>query len=124
VRATPRTRRAVAQAVTQLEVSRMLQRRVISEALKDRVPTVQSSQYKLFMNETGQRVANAALDLIGAEAQLKPGSRTRRSAAASSARTATRSSTRSAAARRRSRRTSSLGAGWVCRRAIEVHRER
>jgi len=41
------------QAVTQLEVSRMLQRRVISEALKDRVPTVQSSQYKLFMNETG-----------------------------------------------------------------------
>ena len=52
----------------------MLQRRVISEALKDRVPTVQSSQYKLFMNELGQRVANAALDLIGAEAQLKPGS--------------------------------------------------
>ena len=26
------------------------------------------------MNETGQRVANAALDLLGAEAQLKPGS--------------------------------------------------
>jgi hypothetical protein len=69
-----RTRRTVAQAVTQLEVSRMLQRRVISEALKERVPTVQSSQYKLFMNETGQRVANAALDLLGAEAQLKPGS--------------------------------------------------
>ena len=69
-----RTRRTVAQAVTQLEVSRMLQRRVISEALKEGVPTVQSSQYKLFMNETGQRVANAALDLLGAEAQLKPGS--------------------------------------------------
>ena len=74
VRCDPRTRRTVAQAVTQLEVSRMLQRRVISEALKDCVPTVQSSQYKLFMNETGQRVANAALDLLGAEAQLKPGS--------------------------------------------------
>jgi 3-oxocholest-4-en-26-oyl-CoA dehydrogenase alpha subunit len=74
VRHEPRARRTVAQAVTQLEVSRMLQRRVISEALKDRVPTVQSSQYKLFMNETGQRVANAALDLIGADAQLKPGS--------------------------------------------------
>jgi alkylation response protein AidB-like acyl-CoA dehydrogenase len=74
VRRDPRTRRTVAQAVTQLEVSRMLQRRVISEALKDRVPTIQSSQYKLFMNETGQRVANAALDLLGAEAQLKPGS--------------------------------------------------
>ena len=74
VRSDPRTRRTVAQAVTQLEVARMLQRRVISAALLDRVPTVQSSQYKLFMNETGQRVANAALDLIGADAQLKPGS--------------------------------------------------
>jgi len=73
VRHNDRARRAVAQAVTQLEVARMLQRRVISEALKDRVPTVQSSQYKLFMNELGQRVANAALDLIGASSQLKPG---------------------------------------------------
>ena len=52
----------------------MLQRRVISEALKDRVPTVESSQYKLFMNEHGQRVANSALDLMGAAGQLKPGS--------------------------------------------------
>jgi alkylation response protein AidB-like acyl-CoA dehydrogenase len=74
VRKDPRVRRTTAQAVAQLEVARLLQRRVISEALKDRVPTVQSSQYKLFMNELGQRVANAALDLIGAEAQLKPGS--------------------------------------------------
>ncbi len=73
VRRDARVRRSVAQAATQLEVARMLQRRVISEALKDRVPTVQSSQYKLFMNELGQRVANAALDLLGAEAQLKPG---------------------------------------------------
>jgi alkylation response protein AidB-like acyl-CoA dehydrogenase len=74
VRRDPRARRTVAQATTQLEVARMLQRRVISEALRDRVPTVESSQYKLFMNELGQRVANAALDLFGAEAQLKPGS--------------------------------------------------
>jgi 3-oxocholest-4-en-26-oyl-CoA dehydrogenase alpha subunit len=73
VRRGARARRAVAQATAQLEVARMLQRRVISEALKERVPTVQSSQYKLFMNELGQRVANAALDLIGADAQLKPG---------------------------------------------------
>src|SRR5262249_61205582 len=73
VRRDPRARRAVAQAIAQLEVARMLQRRVISEALKDRVPTVQSSQYKLFMNELGQRVANAAPDLIGPEGQRKPG---------------------------------------------------
>jgi len=69
----PRARRAVAEAVTKLEVARMLQRRVISEALKGGVPTIQSSQYKLFMNEHGQRVANAALDLMGAAGQLKPG---------------------------------------------------
>ncbi len=73
VRRDARARRTVAQAVAQLEVARMLQRRVISEALVDRVPTVQASQYKLFMNELGQRVANAALDLLGAEAQLRPG---------------------------------------------------
>jgi alkylation response protein AidB-like acyl-CoA dehydrogenase len=68
----PGARRAVAHSVTELEVSRMLQRRVISEALFDRVPTIESSQYKLFMNETGQRVANRALDTMGPAAQLKP----------------------------------------------------
>jgi 3-oxocholest-4-en-26-oyl-CoA dehydrogenase alpha subunit len=73
VRRDAQVRRTVAQAATQLEVARMLQRRVISAALEDRVPTVQSSQYKLYMNELGQRVANAALDSIGAAAQLKPG---------------------------------------------------
>ncbi|MCH2173006.1 acyl-CoA dehydrogenase family protein [Myxococcota bacterium] len=73
MRKDPETRRRVAQAVTQLEVARMLQRRVISEALQDRVPTVESSRYKLYMNELGQRVANWALDLMGAAGQLKPG---------------------------------------------------
>jgi alkylation response protein AidB-like acyl-CoA dehydrogenase len=68
-----RVRRNVAQLVTQLEVSRMLQRKVISEALRERVPTVESSRYKLFMNETGQRVADAALDLMGAAGQLRAG---------------------------------------------------
>jgi len=67
------TRASVAHAVTELEVSRMLQRRVVAAALKDDVPTVESSQYKLFMNETGQRVANRALDIMGPEGQLKPG---------------------------------------------------
>ena len=67
----PRARQAVARSVTELEVSRMLQRRVISAALKDRVPTTESSEYKLFMNETGQRVADRALDVLGPEAQLR-----------------------------------------------------
>jgi hypothetical protein len=65
-------RRTMAQIATQLEVARMLQRRVIDEALKG-MPTVSSSKYKLFMNELGQRVANAALDLMGPVGQLKAG---------------------------------------------------
>ena len=51
----------------------MLQRRVISEAVKGGVPTCEASQYKLFMNECSKRTANVALDLMGAAAQLKPG---------------------------------------------------
>jgi alkylation response protein AidB-like acyl-CoA dehydrogenase len=69
----PHARRAVAQALTQLEVARVLQRRVISEAVKGRVPTVESSMYKLYMTQLGQRVADAALDLMGAAGQLRPG---------------------------------------------------
>jgi len=73
LREDPVARARVAQAETQLEVARMLQRRVISEAVKGRVPTVESSMYKLFMNEAGKRLANAALDSLGHEAELAPG---------------------------------------------------
>jgi alkylation response protein AidB-like acyl-CoA dehydrogenase len=73
MRRDPRARKAVAQLATQLEVARMLQRRVISEAVKGGVPTCESSQYKLFMNECSKRTANAALDLIGSEGQLEAG---------------------------------------------------
>ena len=73
LRTNAKARRSVAQLATQLEVARMLQRRVISEAVKGGVPTCESSQYKLFMNECSKRTANVALDLMGAAAQLKPG---------------------------------------------------
>ena len=73
VKRDPVVRSRLARAVTELEVARMLQRRVISAALRDRVPTLESSQYKLYMNECGKRVANAALDLIGPEGVLRPG---------------------------------------------------
>ena len=51
----------------------MLQRHVISKAVKGGVPTVESSMYKLFMTELGQRVADAALDLMGPSGQLRAG---------------------------------------------------
>ena len=69
----PRVRGRVAALVTALEVARMLQRRVVSEAVKGRVPTVESSMYKLYMTRLGQQVADAALDLLGPEGQLRPG---------------------------------------------------
>jgi alkylation response protein AidB-like acyl-CoA dehydrogenase len=73
LRREPEVRSRAARIATELEVARMLQRRVIAEAVKGGVPTVQSSMYKLFMNEAGKRVANAALELLGPGAQLKPG---------------------------------------------------
>jgi len=73
VRQDPKVRRIAAQMATQLEVARMLQRKVISEALKSRVPTVEAAMYKLFQSELGQRVANWSLDVMGHDGQLKPG---------------------------------------------------
>ena len=69
----PVLRSRLARAVTELEVARMLQRRVISAALKGRVPTLEASEYKLYMNECGKRVANLALDLMGSEGTLRAG---------------------------------------------------
>ena len=74
LRATRAARARIAQLATQLEVARMLQRRVISEAVKGGVPTVRVVAVQaLHERVLGKRVANAALDLIGPEAQLKPG---------------------------------------------------
>jgi len=68
----PIVRQTIAKLRADLEVARKLQRKVISEALKDRVPTVEAAMYKLWQSELGQRIANAAIDLMGPDAQLKP----------------------------------------------------
>ena len=72
-RTDPVARRELARLTARLQVARGLQRKVVSEALKDRVPTVESSMYKLFMTRLGQEVADAALDLMGAEGTLRSG---------------------------------------------------
>jgi alkylation response protein AidB-like acyl-CoA dehydrogenase len=69
----PLVRKKIAKLCADLEVARKLQRKVISEALKNRVPTTEAAMYKLWQSQLGQRIANAALDLIGPDAQLKPG---------------------------------------------------
>jgi len=68
-----KVREAVARNATELEVARMLQRKVISEALRQRVPTVEAAMYKLYQSELGKRIANRALETMGHDAQLKPG---------------------------------------------------
>ncbi|MEM9176898.1 MAG: acyl-CoA dehydrogenase family protein [Myxococcota bacterium] len=69
----PVVRQTIAKLRADLEVARKLQRKVISEALKDRVPTVEAAMYKMWQSQLGQRIANAALDLMGPDGQLKPG---------------------------------------------------
>ncbi len=69
----PVVRHTIAKLSADLEVARKLQRKVISEALKSRVPTVEAAMYKMWQSQLGQRIANAALNLIGPDAQLKPG---------------------------------------------------
>ena len=73
LREDPHARRSAAWTMTELEVARMLQRRVVCDAVRGGVPTVEASMYKLYMTRVGQRVADRALDLFGAEAQLRPG---------------------------------------------------
>ena len=73
LREDPVVRRTIAGIVAQLEVARGLQRRVVCEAVRGRVPTVESSMYKVFMTELGKRVANQALDLMGPAGQLRAG---------------------------------------------------
>ena len=68
----PVVRHTIAKLSADLEVARKLQRKVISEALKSRVPTVEAAMYKMWQSQLGQRIANAALNLIGPDAQLKP----------------------------------------------------
>ena len=68
----PVVRKTIAKLAADLEVARKLQRKVISEALKQRVPTVEAAMYKMWQSQLGQRIANFALDLIGPDAALKP----------------------------------------------------
>jgi alkylation response protein AidB-like acyl-CoA dehydrogenase len=69
----PVVREKIARLSADLEVARKLQRKVISEALKNRVPTTEAAMYKLWQSQLGQRIANTALDLMGPDGQLKPG---------------------------------------------------
>jgi len=65
-------RQRIAQLATQCEVARALGLRfVAASTTKGKPPTVEASEYKLFATQLSQRVANAAVDVAGAGAQLR-----------------------------------------------------
>jgi hypothetical protein len=72
LREDPVVRQRIAQLATQCEVARVLGLRfVAASTTKGKPPTVEASEYKLYATQLSQRVANAALDVAGAGAQLR-----------------------------------------------------
>jgi 3-oxocholest-4-en-26-oyl-CoA dehydrogenase alpha subunit len=66
----PEARAAVAQLATELEAATMLQRRVLTAALTDQVPTVEAAMFKLYSTQLGRRLTDIALDLLGPQGVL------------------------------------------------------
>jgi alkylation response protein AidB-like acyl-CoA dehydrogenase len=67
-------RSRIAQLVTQAEVARVLGLRVVAASMKGGAPpTVESSEYKVYATELSKRLADAAMDIVGHEAQLRVG---------------------------------------------------
>jgi alkylation response protein AidB-like acyl-CoA dehydrogenase len=70
----PVVRSRIAQLVTQAEVARVLGLRVVAASMKGGAPpTVESSMYKVYATELSKRLANAAMDIVGHEAQIRVG---------------------------------------------------
>ena len=69
----PLIAREIAWLAADVEAAKMLQRRVIAAAGKGAVPAVEAAMYKLFSTQLGQRLADFALDALGAEGLLAHG---------------------------------------------------
>jgi hypothetical protein len=72
LREDPVVRQRVARLVTETEVARLLGLQFVAASTKGgKPPTVEASEYKLYATQLSQRVADAALDLVGASGQLR-----------------------------------------------------
>ena len=68
----PIVRQQIAQLVTQTEVARVLGLRFVAASMKGgKPPTNEASEYKLYATHLSHRVANIALDIMGAEGQIR-----------------------------------------------------
>lgn len=66
-------RRKLARLATDVETAVMLQRRVIMGALDGDVPSNEAAMFKLYSTQLGQRMADTAMDILGAESVLATG---------------------------------------------------
>jgi alkylation response protein AidB-like acyl-CoA dehydrogenase len=72
LRSDPVVRQQIAQLVTQTEVARVLGLKFVAASMKGgKPPTNEASEYKLYATHLSQRAANVALDIMGAEGQLR-----------------------------------------------------
>jgi alkylation response protein AidB-like acyl-CoA dehydrogenase len=61
----PVVRSRMAYLSSEVEIAKMLQRRVICSAMKNNVPTVEAAMYKLYSTVLGRRMTDFALDTLG-----------------------------------------------------------
>jgi len=61
----PVVRSQMAHLSSEVEIAKMLQRRVICSAMKNNVPTVEAAMYKLYSTVLGRRMTDFALDTLG-----------------------------------------------------------
>lgn len=69
----PVIRRDIARLATDIETAKLLQRRVVGEASKGRIPAVEAAMYKVYSTRIGQRLTNFMLDALGPVGLLRHG---------------------------------------------------
>ena len=69
----PHVRRTVADLATRVEVATMLMHKVIDKAARGEVPNIEAAMFKLWTTTIGQAVADAFMEIFGAQGTLKRG---------------------------------------------------
>ena len=68
-----KVRRALAHLAGEVELAKMLQRRVVAAAAKGGVPAIEAAMFKLYSTQLAQRLADSAMELLGPMSLLAHG---------------------------------------------------
>ncbi len=68
-----KVRRRLGHLAGEVELAKMLQRRVVAAAAKGGVPAIEAAMFKLYSTELGQRLADTAMELLGPMSLLSHG---------------------------------------------------